>query len=240
DLSQVNPIDRHRSPRTKTDDDLFGIVRGDVGIGGHPEHTRWWGLPGVFEDPTLVRDMEKVGVHGIWRFFGDRGWDATSRGIRNEIGPPFEIPLPPGCDGPEVWGQSRRGELESHLVIALAGGTMGDRRSPVFSGGLDQTLGDDGSGQRRAQQVLPLLNRSRPDRRAHRVSHERLLTIVDDTGDGSGGDGFGFGFGDLSPLTDITGVGNDIGVVFLPEPGEDYGGIKTSRVGKNNFHRAEL
>ena len=60
----------------------------------------------------------------------------------DQVGAAFEFPLSPGRNHLDVWVQGISSELKPHLVIALAGGAMGDGIGPGFFGNLDEALGD--------------------------------------------------------------------------------------------------
>ena len=71
------------------------------------------------------------------------------------------------------------GQFEPHLVIALAGGAMGNGIGAGFLGDLDQMLGDHRAGNRGAEQVLALIERIGAEHREHEIAHE-FFAHVDD------------------------------------------------------------
>jgi len=64
-------------------------------------------------------------------------------GKGDQVGAALELPLTPGRDDLDVGVQRIGRELKADLVIALAGGAMGDGISAGLGGDLDQALGDE-------------------------------------------------------------------------------------------------
>ena len=67
----------------------------------------------------------------------------------------FEIPFAPWRDDFDVGLERVIGELEAHLVVALAGRAMGDGIGADLLGDLDLLLGDQRPRNRGAEQILP-------------------------------------------------------------------------------------
>ena len=84
--------------------------------------------PGVFQHLSFRRGVQQVGVDREGRLaalvLGHR--DLVRLGEVDEVGAALEAPLAPGRDHLDVGVQRIGGEFEAHLVIALAGGAMGD------------------------------------------------------------------------------------------------------------------
>ena len=71
------------------------------------------------------------------------------------------------------------GELEAHLVVALAGGAMGDGIGAGLGGDLDQALGDQRPGDRGAEQIDALVEGIGAEHREDEVADEFLAQILD-------------------------------------------------------------
>jgi hypothetical protein len=103
---------------------------------------------------------------------------------------------------------------------------------------LDLMLGDDWPRHRGAEEVLPLVDRP-GTQRGEDVLAQELLSGVDDVGlGGAAGEGFGFNLGEVVRLANVD-RGSDhfaVAVLFL-QPGDDAGGIETSRVSEDDFSR---
>jgi hypothetical protein len=91
-----------------------------------------------------------------------------------------EIPFAPRRDHLHVRLECIIGELEPHLVVALAGGAMGDRIGADLVGDLDLLLGDQRPCDRGAEQVLALVKGVGAEHREHVVAHELLAQILDE------------------------------------------------------------
>ncbi len=70
-------------------------------------------------------------------------------------------------------------EFEAHLVVALAGGAVGNGVGAGLVGDLDQTLGDQRARDGGAEQVLAFVDGVGAEHREHEVAHELFLEIVD-------------------------------------------------------------
>ena len=72
------------------------------------------------------------------------------------------------------------GQLEAHLVVALAGRAMGDGVGAGLLRDLDLALGDQRPRDRGAEQIGALIERVGAEHREHVVAHERLAQVLDD------------------------------------------------------------
>ncbi len=95
-------------------------------------------------------------------------------GVRHEIGAAAEVPFPPGRDDLDIGLERVGGQLETNLVVALAGGPVRDRLSAVRCRRLDEAAGDDGTRQCRSHEVVPLVDGVGPDGRQHAFLDECL------------------------------------------------------------------
>jgi hypothetical protein len=104
--------------------------------------------------------VQQVGVDRERRFaalvLGNR--DLVLLGEIEQVGARLEVPLAPGSDHLDVRVQRIGGELEADLVVALAGGAMGDGVGADFLGDLDEALGDQRPGDRGAEQIDALVD----------------------------------------------------------------------------------
>jgi hypothetical protein len=85
----------------------------------------------------------------------------------------------PGRDNFDVGLERVIGELETYLVIALAGRAMGDGVGADFLRDLDLFFGDQRPRDRSAEQILALVERVGPEHRKHVVADEFLAQILD-------------------------------------------------------------
>src|SRR3546814_9505416 len=108
----------------------------------------------VFERAAFVGDVQQVGVGGVGRLavLAARDRDLVLLGILDEGRTRVQVPLAPGGDHLDVWLQRVIAQLEADLIVALAGGTVGDLVGADLLGDPDLALGDPRPRDRRAGQ----------------------------------------------------------------------------------------
>src|SRR2546425_1636970 len=97
--------------------------------------------------------------------------------IRDQVGARLHLPVAPGSDYPNIRRKRVEGEFKANLIVALAGGTVRDAKSPFLSRYFQLMLSDDGAGQRRAQQIITLVQGVCLDRREHVVADEFFAQV---------------------------------------------------------------
>jgi hypothetical protein len=97
----------------------------------------------------------------------------------DQVGARLERPVPPRRDDLDVRVQRISRQFEPHLVVALAGGTMGHCIRPRLGSNLDQPLGNKRTGNRRAQKVDPFIKCIGPEHREHEIGDELLAQVLD-------------------------------------------------------------
>ena len=126
--------------------------------------------------------MKQIGVGGKRRLalfvLGNR--NLVRLGKRQQFGARSQIPLAPRHDHPDVGIEGRISELEAHLIVALAGCSMGHRVGAGFSCNLNLTFGDQGPGNRRAQHVGPFIKGIGTQHRENIVAHKLVPKIFDE------------------------------------------------------------
>ena len=177
--------------------------------------------------------MEQVGIDRERRFaalvLGDR--DLVLFGVVEQLGARAEVPFAPRRDDLEIGVQRIGGELEADLVVALAGGAMGDGVGAGLLGDLDEVLGDHRAGDRGAEQILALIERVGAEHREDEIAHE-FLAHVDDA-DVLDAEHLGLLAGrlELLALAEVGREGDDLALVVLLQPFEHDGGVETAGVG---------
>ena len=83
--------------------------------------------------------MQEVGVHGIggFLFFGEVDGDLVFGAVLHEFVAGIEGPFAPGGDDLDAGVEGVGAELEADLVVAFAGGTVGDGLGTGFCGDFD-------------------------------------------------------------------------------------------------------
>ena len=221
-------------------------VDGDVGGGvgccvGGDAHLQEAGLiqiglvGGILQVQTLVAQVPQVLVLGVGSLTGELQGDVVGLCVVDLLVTGLDIPLTPGGDDLHVGSETLDGQLETDLVIALAGGAVADGVCALSQCDLGQLLADDGTGESGAQQVGLVLcvhlqggDDDLFDHLIHQISDDQLGS--------AGGQGLFFQAIQLVSLTDVAGHGDDFGIaiIFL-QPGNDDGSIQTAGIGKNNF-----
>jgi hypothetical protein len=228
--AQALAVDRHRIAPLKVDEDLDGHVGRGLRRVREQKHLIGRGHPRVFQDAALVRDVEEVAVGGVRPLGGHRDRDVVPAGELQQRRAGGELPLPPGGDDPELGGQRRVGQLEAHLVVALAGGAVGHRVGAFPERDLHLRLGDAGARDRGAQQVRALVDGVGPEHGKDEVPDELLLEVHDVDPAGPGPQRLLADGQQLLALAQIGAVGDDLAVVALDQPAQDHGGVEPARI----------
>src|SRR5262249_36379214 len=150
-------------------------------------------------------------------------------------------PLPPGRDHLEVRREAAVRDLEADLVVALAGGAVGEgvgadpQRRPHLS------VGQERPREGGAQEVLVLVHRARGQGLERVVAHELLAQVLDHAVRGAGGERLLAHRLEVVALAHVPAVGHDLGAaVVLLDPGDDDRRIESAGVGEDDllhFHR---
>ena len=181
--------------------------------------------------------MEKVGVDTERRLAAlvARDRNLVLLGIFDQLRARAEIPFPPGRDHPDVGLQRVIGKFETHLVVALAGGTMRHRVGADGARDLDLALGDQRARDRGAEEIDAFIERVRAEHREDIVAHEFLAQILDE--DLADPQHFGLGACrlDFLALADIGGEGDDLRVVAVLQPAQDDRGVEPAGIGQHDF-----
>ena len=147
----------------------------------------------------------------------------------------LDVPLTPGGDDLHAGGDVLDRQLEADLVVALAGAAVGDGVGAFLQRDLHQTLGDDGTGKGRTQQVV-LIFRARLHAGDDHVVDHLVGKVKGVELARAGFEGFFLETVQLTHLTDVAGHGDDLGiVVVLLQPGNDNGCIQAAGIGEHDF-----
>jgi len=153
--------------------------------------------------------------------------------------PAREVPLAPRRDDADVGFERVIGQLEAHLIVALACGSVSHRVGARRTRDLDLLLGDQWPGDRRAEQILPFVKRVHAEHREDVIADELLADVLDE--DVLGPDAQQFRLlargVQLLPLPEIGGEGHDLAAVLGLEPLQDHGRIEPARIGEDDFLR---
>ena len=183
---------------------------------------------GVFEVETLVAQVPQVLILGVVGLTVDLQGDVVCLGVVDLLVTALDVPLTPGSDDGHIGAESFQRQLETHLVVALAGAAVADGVCAFLDGDVGQSLCDAGTCEAGTQQVVLILCAELQG--GEDVVLDEVLLQVEDVQLGSAGS-LGLLF-----LTHVAGDSDDFAVVvILFQPGNDDGGIQTARVSQNNF-----
>ncbi len=188
--------------------------------------------------------MQQVGVDGEGRLaalvlgYGD----LVLLGEVEQRGAGGQVPLAPGGDDLDVGLQRVIGELEAHLVVALAGGAVRDGVGAHPARDLDLLLGDQRPGDGGAEQVEPLVLRVGAEHREHVVAHELLAQVLDEDvlGLDAEHDRLVARRPEFLALAEVGGEGHHLAAVGRLQPLQDDGGVEPAGIGQHHaFHGVE-
>ena len=194
-------------------------------------------LPGVFQHLALGGGVQQVRIDREGRFAAlvlGHG-DLVRFGEFDQVGAALELPLAPGGDDLDVGVERIGGEFEADLVVALAGGAMGDGVGAGFRRDLDQALGDQGTGDRGAEQIDALIDGIGAEHREDEIADEFLALVLDVDFLDAQHLGLLAGGLQFAALAQVGGEGHDFGAIFGLQPFEDDRGVETARIGEDDF-----
>ena len=151
-----------------------------------------------------------------------------------------EVPFAPRCDHRHVGLERVIGQLEANLVVALAGRAVRHRIGADLLGDLDLLLGDQRARDRRAEQILSLVDRVGAEHRKHVVADELLAQVLDEDvlRLDAEQDRLVARGRQLLALAEIGREGDDLGAVGLLQPLQDDRGVEPARIGEHHFLHA--
>ena len=189
--------------------------------------------PGVFQDAPLEGDVEEVPVAGPGTLLGDGDGNIVLLGIGDEGLAAVELPLPPRGDDGDGRVEVVVPQLEADLVVPLAGGAVGDGVGPLDGGDLHLPLGDEGSGDGGAEEVVPLVDGVGAEHGVDEVADELFLQVVDVDLVRAGGQRLFPDRIQFVTLPQVGGEGDHLAAVLVLQPLEDDGGVEPARIGED-------
>lgn len=145
------------------------------------------------------------------------------------------FPLADRGDDLQVGREGLESDIETHLIVALAGAAVGNRHGAVVPGGIDHQFGDEWSAQGGGERVFPLVQGARHEGREDEVIDKQGAGIHGDRIDRAGGQGLFLHPVQIADLTEIDGEGDHIEIVFFLDPGDHDRGVEPAGVGQDHF-----
>src|SRR5690606_18378848 len=137
------------------------------------------------------------------------------------------------CDDLEVGRKSTETDLETDLVIALAGAAVRDDGAAVLTGGLNDVLDDQRAADGRHQRVAVHVQGVGLDGGQAVLVGELVLGVDDDRLDGPAVEGtLTHDLHVLAALSEVDGDGDDLLAGLLADPADGNGGVQPARVGE--------
>jgi len=191
----------------------------------------------ILERAAFVADVQQVRVHRE-RGLGAAGLldrDVMFVGERQQRFTTAEVPLAPRRNDLDFGFERVGTKFEANLVVALAGCTVADCIGTRFTGDLDQTLGDQRSSDRGAEQVFAFVDGVGPKHREDEVANKLFAQVIDVDLLDTHRFRFGSSWLQLLALAKVGGEGNDFAVVLEFKPLENHRGIEATGVGQYNL-----
>ena len=180
---------------------------------------------------------KQVGVDRERRFAALvlRHRDLVELGILDEPRAALQVPFAPRRDDLDRGIEGIGAQFEADLVVALAGGAVGDGVGAGFLGDLDEALGDQRPGDRGAEQVEALVQGIGAEHREDEIADEFLAQVLDVDFLDAEHLGLLAGRLELLALAEIGGEGHHLAIVGIAQPFEDDGGVEAARIGEDDF-----
>ena len=190
---------------------------------------------GILEVKALMAQVPQVLILRVVGLTVDLEGDVMRLGILDLFLTGLDVPDTPRSDDGHVGSEVLDRQLETNLIVALAGTAVADRVGAFLESDLDKTLRDAGTRGRGTQQVFLI-----DSARLHGGDDEIvdiLLGLVEDIELGRAGfERLFLQTLELVVLTDVAGYRDDLAViVVLFEPRDDDGCVQTARISENDF-----
>ena len=187
--------------------------------------------------------MEKITIHRVRLLKRGLDRDFVLGAVSDHLGATGEelavgFHLPRRNDL-KVRREGHVGELEAALIVAFARGAVGDGIGFFLLGYVHLGLGDERAGDGGSEVILALVNRVGADHRVDVVRGEFLDQIEGVVLGGAGGLGLLIEALQLFFLADVGCEGDDLRIISLFEPFDDHGGVETTGVSEDDFHRGK-
>ena len=174
---ELPPFTATGHARLEADRHLLRRVRRVHRIGGQLEHRRLGLERRVLERAALVGEVPEVAVARVRIFLRHRHGDAVRGGVVDRVLARDDVPLAPRRDDLQLRRERLIGELEAHLIVALAGAAVRERVAAGRQRDLDLLARDERPRDRRAEQVVALVDRAGLQHREEVVGRELFLRV---------------------------------------------------------------
>ncbi len=238
--SQTYAIQRHDIAFFELYVQVFGFIRCRFWRHSPAPHG-FFGLGGrVFQVTAFEGDVQQVGVHGIRRatvLVLHVHRNAVFLGVGQQLLAGQQVPLAPWGNHFYIRLQAVVAQLETHLVVTLAGSTVRYRVGAGEVGDFDLALGDQRAGDGGAQQVLAFVNGVGAEHREHEVAYKLFAQVIDE-------DVFLLDAElqrllacrlQLFALAQVGGEGHHFALIGVLQPLQDHRSIQATGIGQYHF-----
>ena len=156
-------------------------------------------------------------------------------GVLDQARARAQVPFPPGRDHPDPGIERIGRQLEADLIVALAGGAMGDRVGADLVCDLDQPFGDQRPRDRGAEQICALVQRIGAKHRKNVVGNEGLAQVLDVDRCRPHQLGLGARRLELLALAEVGGEGHHLAAVAVLQPAQDHRGVEPPGIGQHHL-----
>jgi len=186
--------------------------------------------------PPSVAKVPEIAVAAVNLLLGHCDRHVVYFRVGQRILPRADVPLAPRGDHLQLRVQRLEGQLKAHLIVPLAGATVGHGVRPLQLGDLHLPLGNQRARERRPQQVLAFVDRTGLHRRED-VLRDKLLAHVFhiDLAGAAGQRLFAQTLQLLVTLPQVRAKGDHLAAVIFPQPGHNHRGIQPAGIGKHRF-----
>src|SRR5512140_1140225 len=172
-------VDSNWSALVETNGDFFGLIGSIFGRSRkHEEIGRGW-LCRIFENSALVRDVPDIAVARIDLLSRCRNGNVVFRSVLECVCATLDVPLTPGGDDWKVRCERGISQLETNLVVSLAGAAVGKRICTNSACHFNLTPRNERAPHRSAEEVFTTVDRACAQRRPDEILNEFLAKVFD-------------------------------------------------------------
>src|SRR5579872_655239 len=232
---ELHIIDGNWNALFKADGDRLGLVRRFLRRYRHLPGGVQWTVAGVFQFPTLMAQVPEVAIAAVNLFAAGGNGNSMRFGVVEAIFARLQSPFAPRSNDLQFRSDGLVSMLKTDLIVALAGAAVRNSGGAEFERDFYLMLGDDRTRQRRAQQILVLIDRAGLHRGENVFVQEFLAQVFHYDIARAGLVGL---FGDSIDVITLTDVGdkshNVVAIVFV-QPRNNDRSIKTTGICKYYF-----
>ena len=215
---------------------IFRFIRSLFRNIGYDEQLILRCIPGIFQIGAFMGQMPHVAVHGVVMVMGYRNGNVVSSSVVDFLVTRTQLPFTPRSNNSQIRVQSFYRQLETNLVITLAGSTVSDSVSAFSFSDFNKFFSDQRTSEGSTQQVFLFINSASLNSGPYIILNEFFLQIQDIAFASTGFDSLVmYGFQLIALAQVSTSSDNLAAIVVFLQPRNDYGCIKATGVSQNYF-----